>query len=80
MRLRFPANWRPASVCLFAEQSAAIGGQLDLGEAIYRNLAARQLAQAADFALERQHLDSLLTGAQGFDLVLACAAILYQPS
>jgi len=24
MRLRFPANWKPASVCLFAEQSAAV--------------------------------------------------------
>lgn len=55
---------------------ATIGGQLDLGEAIYRNLAARQLAQAADFALERQRLDSVLTAAQGyFDLVLAQALV-----
>ena len=49
-----------------------LSGQLDLGEAIYRNLAARQLVKASDHALETQRFDALLAAAQGyFDLLKA---------
>ncbi|MCI0744211.1 MAG: TolC family protein [Verrucomicrobia subdivision 3 bacterium] len=55
---------------------AVFGVQLDLGEAVYRNLAARQLARAADFGLEEQRLKSVLNAAQGyFDLALAQASV-----
>ena len=43
----------------------SLTGQLDLGDAIYRRLAARQLVKASDFALESQRLDSLLAAAHG---------------
>src|SRR5437773_169 len=47
----------------------AIAGQLDLGDAIYKNLASRQIVQAADYALETQRQDSILIAIQGyFDL------------
>lgn len=55
---------------------AAIAVQLDLGEAIYRNLAAHQLVRAADFALARQRLESTLAAAHDyFDLAWAQAAV-----
>ncbi len=53
-----------------------IGGQLDLGDAIYRNLASRQLVKAAEFGLESQRQDSILAAALGyFDLVKAQSAV-----
>ncbi len=54
---------------------AAVGVQLDLGEAIYKSLAAKQLAKAADHALEAQRQDSVLAAAQGyFELALTQGA------
>ncbi|MCI0538177.1 MAG: TolC family protein [Verrucomicrobiales bacterium] len=53
-----------------------ISAQLEVGDAIYRNLAARQLVNAADYALESQQQDSLLAASQAyFDLVKAHAAV-----
>jgi len=55
---------------------AAVGVQLDLGDAIYKSLAAKQLAKAADHALEGQRQDSVLAAAQGyFDLAVAQNAV-----
>lgn len=54
----------------------AIAAQVDLGDAIYKNLAAKQLEKAADFALESQRQESVLIAAQGyFDLAKAAALI-----
>ncbi len=51
-----------------------VAAQVDLGEAIYRALAARQLAKAARFALESQAQNSILDAVEGyFDLVKARA-------
>ena len=55
---------------------AAVGVQLDLGDAIYKSLAAKQLAKAADHALEAQRQDSVLAAAQGyFELALTQGAV-----
>jgi len=52
------------------KQSYTVGGslnaQMDLGDAIYKALAAKQLVKAADFALEAQRQDSVLAAAQGY--------------
>src|SRR5262249_16892435 len=52
------------------KQSYVVGGaltaQLELGDAIYKSLAAKQLVHAADHALESQRQDSILAAAQGF--------------
>jgi len=52
------------------KQSYTVGGslnaQMDLGDAIYKTLAAKQLVKAADFALEAQRQDSVLGAAQGY--------------
>jgi outer membrane protein TolC len=54
----------------------ALTAQVDLGDAIFKKLAARQNVKAADFALEAQRQDSLLAAAQGyFDLVRAHGAV-----
>jgi len=54
----------------------SIIGQLDLGDAIYRRLAARQLVKATDFAVETQRQDAILAAAQGyFDLAKARLAV-----
>ena len=54
----------------------ALVGQLDLGDAIYKKLAAKQLQHAADHALEAQRQDSVAAAAQGyFDLAFAQAAV-----
>lgn len=45
---------------------AAVTAQLDLGDAIYKTLAAKQLVKAADHALESQRQDSALSAAHGF--------------
>jgi outer membrane protein TolC len=62
------------------KQSFTVGptltAQVDLGDAIFRDLAARQLLKAADYALESQRQESLAIAAQNyFDLVRAGAAI-----
>lgn len=62
------------------KQSYAPGGalvtQLDLGDVIYKKLAAKQLQHAADHGLEAQRQDSVTAAAQGyFDLAFAQAAV-----
>jgi outer membrane protein TolC len=55
---------------------ATVGVQLDLGDAVYKKLAAKQLARAAEFALEAQRQDSVLAAAQNyFELALAQGAV-----
>ena len=50
--------------------------QVDLGEAVYRNLASRQLVKAANYALETQRQETILAAAQGyFDLVKARSSV-----
>jgi len=52
------------------KQSYNVGGiftaQLDLGDAIYQSLAAKQQMHAADFALDSQRQDSTLAAALGY--------------
>ncbi len=62
------------------KQSYAPGGalvsQLDLGDAIYNKLTARQLEHASEHALEAQRQDTVTTAAQGyFDLAFAHASV-----
>lgn len=62
------------------KQSYTVGGaltaQMDLGDAIYKSLAAKQLERAADHALEAQQQDAILAAAQGyFDLAYGRAAV-----
>jgi outer membrane protein TolC len=62
------------------KQSYTVGptvlAQLDLGDALYKKLAAHQLVKAADYGLDAQRQDSALAAAQGyFDLVKAHAGI-----
>ena len=55
---------------------ATVGAQLDLGDAIYTTLAARQLANAAGHAIDAQRQDAVLAAAQGyFDLANAQALV-----
>src|ERR1039457_4674031 len=50
--------------------------QMDLGDAIYKSLAAKQLVKASDQALEAQRQDSTLSAAQGyFELAKAGALV-----
>src|SRR6266571_903034 len=54
----------------------AITAQMDLGDAVYKSLAAKQLVNAADQALESQRQDSTLAAAQGYyDLAKAKAIV-----
>src|SRR5436190_4995471 len=54
----------------------ALAAQLDLGDAIYKNLAAKQLVKAADQALETQRQDAVLNAARSyFDLTKAKGVI-----
>lgn len=62
------------------KQSYAPGGalvsQLDLGDAIYKKLAAKQLQHAADHGLEAQRQDSIVAAARDyFDLAFAQGAV-----
>lgn len=62
------------------KQSYTVGGtltaQLDLGDAIYKSLAAKQLINVADHALESQRQDSSVAAAQGFyDLAKGAAFV-----
>jgi outer membrane protein TolC len=53
-----------------------IGGQLDIGDAVYKNLASRQLVKAAEWGLESQRQDSILAAVLGyFDLAKAQSAV-----
>ena len=55
---------------------AALVAQVDLGDAIYKSLASKQLANAAGHALEAQRQDTVLAAAQGyFELALAQGAV-----
>ncbi len=55
---------------------ATLTGQWELGDAIYRRLAAKQLEYAAGHALEAQHQDTVLAAAREyFDLAFAQAAV-----
>lgn len=55
---------------------ATVGVQLELGDAIYETLAAKQLAKAADHAFEVQRQETVLAAAQGyFDLTMAQSAV-----
>jgi len=55
---------------------AALAMQLDLGDALYKSLAAKQLAKAADEAFQAQRQDSVLAAAQGyFELAFAQASV-----
>lgn len=45
---------------------AGLNAQVDIGDALYRSLAARQLVRAADEALESQRQDSTLAAAQAY--------------
>lgn len=55
---------------------AMVGVQLDLGDAIYRTLAAKQHAKAADHGLEAQRQESVFAAARDyFDLAQAQAAV-----
>ncbi len=62
------------------KQSYTVGGaltaQVELGDAVYKSLAAKQLVNAADHALESQRQDSTLAAAQGYyDLAKARAIV-----
>ena len=55
---------------------AAITAQVDLGEAIYKSLAAKQLVRASEQALETQRQDSIFASARAyFDLAKAKALV-----
>ena len=62
------------------KQSYSVGGsltaQVELGDAIYKSLVAKQLVKAADYALEAQRHDATLAAAQGyFDLAFARVSV-----
>jgi outer membrane protein TolC len=53
-----------------------IAAQVDVGDALYKNLASRQLVKAAEHGLESQRQDSILAAALGyFDLAKAQASV-----
>ena len=55
---------------------AALTAQVELGDAIYKSLTAKQLVKAAEHAFESQRQDSTLATAQGyFDLAKAKASV-----
>ncbi|MCX6898817.1 MAG: TolC family protein [Verrucomicrobia bacterium] len=63
-----------------SKQSYTAGGaltaQVDIGDALYKTLAAKQLIHAADHALDAQRQETILAAAQGyFDLAKAQAAV-----
>jgi outer membrane protein TolC len=62
------------------KESYAVGpsvmGQLEIGDAIFKRVAARQLVKASDYALKAQRQDVIVAAAQGyFDLLKAKAAV-----
>jgi outer membrane protein TolC len=55
---------------------ATLGAQVDIGDALYKSLAAKQLVKAADQGLEAQRQDTVLAAAQGyFELSFAQGAV-----
>jgi len=55
---------------------ATLGAQVDIGDALYQSLAAKQLEHAATHALEAQRQDVILSAATGyFELTLAQATV-----
>jgi outer membrane protein TolC len=55
---------------------ATLTAQVDIGDALYKTLAARQLVNASNHALDAQRQDTILAAAQGyFDLAKAQAAV-----
>jgi outer membrane protein TolC len=55
---------------------ATLGIQLELGDAIYKSLASKQAAKAADHAVEAQRQETVLAAALGyFELALAQGAV-----
>lgn len=70
----------PGDILTVSKQSYASGvalvSELDLGDAIYKKLTAKQNENAADYALEAQRQASVAAAAQDyFDLALAQAAV-----
>ena len=70
----------PGNVFNADKQAYTVGGnfkaQLELGDAIYQSLAAKQQVHAADFALESQRQESALAAALGYhDLATARALV-----
>jgi len=45
---------------------AALAAQVDIGDALYKSLAAKQLVKAADHALDAQRQDTVITAAAGY--------------
>ena len=55
---------------------ATLAVQLDIGDALYKSLAAKQLAKAADHAFDAQRQDSVVSAAQGYyELTFAQGAV-----
>jgi outer membrane protein TolC len=55
---------------------ATLAAQVEIGDALYKSLAAKQLVKAADQALQAQRQDSVLAAAQGyFELALAQGSV-----
>jgi len=55
---------------------ATLAAQVDLGDALYKSLAAKQLVKAADHALEAQRQDSVIAATLGyFELAFAQSAV-----
>jgi outer membrane protein TolC len=55
---------------------ATLAAQVDIGDALYKSLAAKQLVKAADHALDAQRQDTVITAAQGYyELAFAQGAV-----
>jgi outer membrane protein TolC len=55
---------------------ATLAAQVDIGDALYKSLAAKQLVKAADRALDAQRQDSVIAAAQGYyELAFAQGAV-----
>src|SRR5262249_55438353 len=50
----------------FYSPGVTIAAQVDLGDAIYKSLAAKQLVRASDQGLEAQRQDTIVNAAQGY--------------
>jgi len=55
---------------------ATLAAQVDIGDALYKSLAAKQLVKAADYALEAQRQDSVIAATLGYyELAFAQSAV-----
>ena len=71
-----PPGTLPSAHYQFYNPGAALTAQVDLGDAIYDSLAAKQLVKASDHALAAQRQEALLSAAQAyFDLAKAGALL-----